>query len=96
MQDKEVVAPVMDFSIPRRIRPTFGLVSYGQLKTGRLTIDGKSVKVAPVTSLYLSNQVAETLKQWIDAGEFTLTKPVAPITNNRPFLAQEQWSQKIT
>lgn len=96
VQDKEVVAPVMDFSIPRRIRPTFGLVSYGQLKTGRLTIDGKSVKVAPVTSLYLSQQVAETLKQWIEAGEFTLTESVAPITRDRPFLAQEQWSQKIT
>ncbi len=95
VQDKEVVAPVMDFSIPRRVRPTFGLVSYGQLKTGRLTIDGRTVKVAPVTSLYLSSQVAQTLKQWIEAGEFTLTEAVAPITGDRPFLAQEQWQQKI-
>ncbi|OKH18158.1 homocysteine biosynthesis protein [[Limnothrix rosea] IAM M-220] len=95
VQDKEIVAPVMDFSIPRRVRPTFGLVSYGQLKTGRLTIDGRTVKVAPVTSLYLSGQVAQTLKQWIEAGDFTLTEAVAPITGDRPFLAQEQWQQKI-
>lgn len=42
IQDKDIVAPVVDFSIPRRVRPTFGLVSYAQLKTGRITIDGKS------------------------------------------------------
>jgi len=95
VQDKEIVAPVMDFSIPRRVRPTFGLVSYGQLKTGRLTIEGQTVKVAPVTSLYLSSQVAHTLKGWIDAGKFTLTEPVAKIPGDRPFLAQDQWSQKL-
>jgi uncharacterized protein (DUF39 family) len=95
VQDKEIVAPVMDFSIPRRVRPTFGLVSYGQLKTGRLTIDGRTVKVAPVTSLYLASQVAHTLKDWITAGDFTLTEAVAPIAGDRPFLAQDQWSQKL-
>ncbi|ACA98588.1 MULTISPECIES: homocysteine biosynthesis protein [Cyanophyceae] len=95
VQDKEIVAPVMDFSIPRRVRPTFGLVSYGQLKTGKLTIEGKTVKVAPVTSLYLADQVAETLKQWIQAGDFTLTEPVATISGDRPFLSQDQWSQRL-
>ena len=95
VQDKEIVAPVMDFSIPRRVRPTFGLVSYGQLKTGKLTIEGKTVKVAPVTSLYLADQVAETLKQWIEAGDFTLTEPVATISGDRPFLSQDQWSQRL-
>ncbi len=45
--DKDLVAPIVDFSIPRRVRPTFGLVSYAQLKTGRIVIDGKTVRVAP-------------------------------------------------
>ena len=35
IQDQEIVAPVMDFSIPRRVRPTFGLVTYAQLKSGK-------------------------------------------------------------
>lgn len=95
VRDKEIVAPVMDFSIPRRVRPTFGLVSYGQLKTGKLTIEGKTVKVAPVTSLYLADQVAESLKQWITAGDFTLTEPVAKISGDRSFLSQDQWSQRL-
>jgi uncharacterized protein (DUF39 family) len=95
VQDKDIVAPVVDFSIPRRVRPTFGLVSYAQLKTGRITIDGKSVKVAPLASLFLSRQVAVELKQWIERGEFTLTEPVASIPMNRSFLPQDLWGSQI-
>lgn len=93
VQDKDLVAPVVDFSIPRRVRPTFGLVSYAQLKTGRITIDGKSVRVAPLASLALSRQVASQLKQWIEAGTFTLTEPVAPIPTERSFLPQDRWTE---
>ncbi|HEY9711406.1 MAG TPA: homocysteine biosynthesis protein [Oculatellaceae cyanobacterium] len=95
IQDKDIVAPVVDFSIPRRVRPTFGLVTYAQLKAGRITIDGKSVRVAPLASIYLSRQVALELKQWIERGEFTLTEPVAPIPTNRSFLPQDRWGSQI-
>lgn len=96
IQDKEIVAPVVDFSIPRRVRPTFGLVSYAQLKTGRITIEGKPVRVAPLASIFLSRQVALELKQWIERGEFTLTEPVAPIPMNRSFIPQDRWGSQIT
>ncbi|PLZ75862.1 hypothetical protein CBP16_23695, partial [Fischerella thermalis WC217] len=74
VSDKDLVAPIVDFSIPRRVRPTFGLVSYAQLKTGRIIIEGKTVRVAPVVSILFSRQVAQELKQWIQAGTFTLTE----------------------
>jgi L-aspartate semialdehyde sulfurtransferase len=96
VQDQELAAPIMDFSIPRRVRPTFGLVSYAQLKSGRITIEGKPVRVAPLASIYLSRQVALELKQWITSGEFTLTEAVAPISMERSFLAQEQWGTRIS
>jgi len=89
VRDKEVVAPVIDFSIPRRVRPTFGLVSYEQLQKGHVTIDGKSVRVAPLASKYRSQQVAQELKQWIEAGEFTLTEPVAALPSDRAFVPQD-------
>jgi len=95
IQDKDIVAPIVDFSIPRRVRPTFGLVSYAQLKSGRITIDGKSVRVAPLASILLSRQVALELKQWIEQGEFTLTEPVAPIPMNSSFLPQDRWDSQI-
>jgi uncharacterized protein (DUF39 family) len=91
VQDQDLVAPIVDFSIPRRVRPTFGLVSYAQLKSGRVTIEGKTVRAAPLASVFLSRQVALELKQWIEAGTFTITEPVAPISQERSFLPQDRW-----
>jgi uncharacterized protein (DUF39 family) len=96
VRDEDLVAPVVDFSIPRRVRPTFGLVSYAQLKTGRIAIDGKPVRVAPLASIFLSGQVALELKQWIEAGQFTLSEPVAPIPMDRSFLPQDLWGANFT
>ena len=87
--EQNIVAPVIDFSIPRRVRPTFGLVSYEQLQKGHVTIDGKSVRVAPLASKYRSRQVAQELKQWIQTGKFTLTEPVAPLSSDRTFMPQD-------
>ena len=95
VQDHEIVAPVVDFSIPRRVRPTFGLVSYGQLKSGQMTIEGKSVRVAPLASIFRSRQVALELKAWIEAGKFTLSESVAPIPMNRSFLPQDRWGSQM-
>ncbi len=91
VQDKDLVAPVMDFSIPRRVRPTFGLVSYAQLKSGQITLNGQTVRTAPLASVYLSRQVAAELKTWIEAGHFELTQPVAYLPQDRPFLSQDTW-----
>ncbi|MBF2028499.1 MAG: homocysteine biosynthesis protein [Oscillatoriales cyanobacterium C42_A2020_001] len=96
VQDADLVAPIVDFSIPRRVRPTFGLVSYAQLKSGRIGIDGKTVRVAPLASIYLSRQVALELKHWIEAGKFYLTQPVAAIAGDRAFLPQNIWGSHLT
>ncbi|MDY6783572.1 MAG: homocysteine biosynthesis protein [Cyanobacteriota bacterium] len=95
VEDKDIVAPVVDFSIPRRVRPTFGLVSYAQLKSGRIHIEGKMVRTAPLASIALSREVAAELKQWIERGEFLLAEPVASIARDRAFLPQDSWGSQI-
>lgn len=92
VQDEDLVAPVMDFSIPRRVRPTFGLVSYAQLKSGKITLNGQTIRTAPLASIYFARQVAAELKDWIVAGKFELTDPVEPLSRDRPFLAQDTWN----
>ncbi|MBD1860714.1 MULTISPECIES: homocysteine biosynthesis protein [Trichocoleus] len=96
VQDKDLVAPIVDFSIPRRVRPTFGLISYAQLKSGRITIDGKPVRVASLASIFLSRQVAVELKQWIEAGKFLLSESVAPIPQDRAFMPQNLWGSQVS
>lgn len=95
VRDSELVAPVMDFSIPRRVRPTFGLVSYAQLKSGRIVIEGQPVRTAPLASLYRSRQVAQLLKEWIMAQKFELTAAIAPLPSDRGFLSQDRWGSQI-
>jgi uncharacterized protein (DUF39 family) len=95
VQDHELVAPIVDFSIPRRVRPTFGLVSYAQLKSGRIVLDGKTVRVAPLASLFLSRQVALELKQWIETGNFLLSEFVAPIPAAQTFRPQDVWGSPM-
>ena len=96
VMDQDLVVPVVDFSIPRRVRPTFGLVNYAQLKTGRIKIDNQVVRVAPLASLHLARQVSLELKQWIEKGQFTLTGPVADIPSDRTFRPQDVWESQIT
>ncbi|MFP4296885.1 MAG: homocysteine biosynthesis protein [Spirulinaceae cyanobacterium] len=91
VKDEEIVAPVVDFSIPRRVRPTFGLVTYAQLKSGKIQLEGKTTRTAPLASIPLSRQVAAELKSWILNGQFTLSEPVAPLPRDRAFLPQDSW-----
>ncbi len=96
IRDEDVVAPIIDFSIPRRVRPTFGVVNYAQLKSGKIKIEGKTVRTAPLSSLYFGQLIAERLKEWIEQGTFTLTEPVAPLPRDRAFLPQQAWAPLAT
>ena len=90
VQDRDIFAPIVDFSIPRRVRPTFGLVSYEQLKSGKIKIEGRTVRVAPLASIYRSKQVAIELKETIDRGEFLLTEAVSLLPRDRIFMPQDR------
>ncbi|MEM6446207.1 MAG: homocysteine biosynthesis protein [Cyanobacteria bacterium P01_D01_bin.123] len=90
VRDTELVAPVIDFAIPRRVRPTFGSVSYAQLKSGRITLNGRTVRTAPLSSQYLANEIAIALKQQIESGEFLLAEPVSPLPRDRDVVVQNE------
>lgn len=96
VSDQDIVAPVIDFAIPRRVRPTFGLVTYSQLKKGKINLEGKTIKTAPLASISRSREVAQELKKWIESGNFTLTEPVASISQDRSFLPQNVWGSQIS
>lgn len=55
--------------------------TYQQLQEGWVEFRGKRVPTAPLSSIPRAREIAQTLKQWIAVGEFTLTQPVAPLQN---------------
>lgn len=79
VRDEDIFAPVVDYNraYPHREAGNLGLVSYADLKSGSVTIDGKKVPTASLSSYAGAREIAESLKEWIESGEFTLTNPVA-------------------
>jgi len=54
-------------------------VTVAQLKTGEITINGKRVITAGLSSYTRGREIALSLNSWIEAGTFLLTEPVAPL-----------------
>jgi L-aspartate semialdehyde sulfurtransferase len=79
ISDREIETAVMDYSIPSSSRPALGRFNYEQLKSGSVRIKDRDVPTAPLISYRKSRQVAVTLKQWIEQGDFFLSEPVAKI-----------------
>jgi len=50
-------------------------VTYGQLRTGEISVDGRKVTTAPLSSYPAAVEIAETLKEWIKSGRFLLGEP---------------------
>jgi CBS domain-containing protein len=55
------------------------VVSYEDLKSGCVEINGKEVNSSSLSSYYMAKEVANTLKESIQLGEFLLTQSVAPL-----------------
>jgi L-aspartate semialdehyde sulfurtransferase len=64
---------------PNRRSESVAEVTYAQLKTGKITLQGKEVPTASLSSYSRALEIASTLKDWISRGEFLLTEPVAPL-----------------
>lgn len=90
IRDSEIFTDIVDYSVPRRDRPKFGQVSYKDLKSGSITVNGKKVRVSSLSSLKMARKVAGTLKSWIEEGTFTLTAPVETLPTNTIFKPMRQ------
>ena len=96
--DAEIFAPVIDYSstYPNREAEILGEVSYAELRSGKIKVQGKSVPTASLSSYPRALEIANTLKEWIQNGKFLLTEQVAALPgpdsgvafrplNDRPF-----------
>jgi len=79
--DNEIFAPVIDYfeAYPQRSPDILGEVSYAQLKSGKIKIQGKEVPTASLSSYSRAVEIANILKDWIQKGEFYITESVSPL-----------------
>ncbi len=79
--DAEIFAPIVDYSevYPQRRPDILGEVSYSQLRSGKIEVEGREIPTASLSSYSKAKGIAHLLKDWIETGKFLLTEPVAPL-----------------
>jgi uncharacterized protein (DUF39 family) len=85
VKDKDIFTNIYDYSVPLRSRPAIRSVSYEELRSGVVELNGKKVATAPMSSLKKAREIAQLLKQQIERGEFLVSQPVASLPmDNKP------------
>ncbi|MGE5550195.1 MAG: homocysteine biosynthesis protein [Bacteroidota bacterium] len=85
VSNAEIRSTVVDYSVPSRTRPNFGQVTYAELRSGHLELEGRRIPTAPLSSLARAREIANILKDWLRNGRFLLQEPIQPLpAENRP------------
>lgn len=81
VRDEDILATIVDYSHDYQYKTgkTLGQVSYGELRSGKIRVQGKEIPTTPLSSYVKAREIAETLKAWIRSGSFLLTAPVVPL-----------------
>ncbi len=77
ISDEDIVTQVVDYGhdYTNGISRSYGEVSYADLKSGKIVVNGREVKTAPLSSVVKAREIAEILKKSISEGKFLLNKP---------------------
>ncbi|BBO79537.1 hypothetical protein DSCO28_01030 [Desulfosarcina ovata subsp. sediminis] len=77
VSDDQIFTQIVDYGndYPKGKSSDLGQVSYAQLKSGAITLNGQDVPTVPLSSMVKAREIAETLKAWITGGTFELGEP---------------------
>ncbi|NQT21490.1 MAG: hypothetical protein HQ592_17425 [Planctomycetes bacterium] len=81
VKDEDLYAPIIDYSdsYPNCKPGSLGKVSYAELKSGSITVNGREVPTASLSSYSKAKEIAGILKGWIKEGSFLLTEPLGAL-----------------
>jgi uncharacterized protein (DUF39 family) len=77
VSDEDLFTHVVDYGgdYPQGSSRNYGKVSYAELKSGSITIEGQEIQTVPLSSMVKAREIADILKRWIAAGDFLLGEP---------------------
>ncbi len=78
LKDEDLWTKIVDYSeaYPKG-GGSLGEVNYADLKSGKITLDGKEIRTGGISSYSKAVEIANLLKESIEKKEFFLTEPVA-------------------
>lgn len=97
ISDSEILAPVVDYSTdyPQNTGKVISHVSYEQLRSGEIDVEGKKIAVGSLSSYYMALEIANLLADEIRKGDFRLAEPIAYLpkdTKMKPLLIRDKAS----
>ncbi|HOG17816.1 MAG: hypothetical protein A4E73_03689 [Syntrophaceae bacterium PtaU1.Bin231] len=77
VRDENLYTQVLDYSMdyPKGTGKVLGEVSYRELRSGVIVLDGRKITTAPLSSYFKAREIAGILKEWIERGDFILGVP---------------------
>ncbi len=89
VRDRDISACVIDYShdYPQKTGKVLQQCTYEQLRSGRVEIQGKEVKVSSMSSYNKALKICELLKSEIQAGTFLLSEPSRRLPLNQSMQA---------
>ena len=77
VSDGDIYTQIYDYSmdIPKGAPKSLGEVSYKELRSGVIALNGKKIATAPLSSYFKAREIANILKEWIQTGDFLLGEP---------------------
>jgi uncharacterized protein (DUF39 family) len=79
ISDDEIFTQIFDYGVSSRTRPVLGRVSYSDLRSGKIELNGHTVRTSSLSSYKYARKVAGKLKEWIADEKFQLTVPSRPL-----------------
>jgi len=91
VRDEEIFAQVIDYShdYPQKTGEVITSVSYAQLRSGTVELEGKQVEVGSLSSYAKALEIAELLAGEIRAGDFLVSEPIAPLPREQAMTSLE-------
>ena len=83
VRDEDLKTTIADYGVPNRNRPSLRDVTYAELKSGYVEIDGDDVKTSSLSSYKKALEVADELKSWVEKGKMELALPTRRINTEQ-------------
>lgn len=76
VQNKDITASIMDYSVQSRNRPVVRKTTYKELRSGTVMINGSKVSTTSLSSLKKAREITQELRNMILQKEFYLTEKI--------------------
>jgi uncharacterized protein (DUF39 family) len=80
IRNDQITTTICDYSKPDH--PALGKVNYAQLFSGKIHLDGNSIRTAPLSSMVKARVIANELRNRIENKQFFLTQAVQMFPEN--------------